>query len=573
MKLYKAICLIAFMFSGISLFSQNQTITLKDGTVFEGYISKQDYTNGQGEIYYSRMTKTFLSEDVQGMRTEKREFERLSKEWQNWAIENNKVETIGNNRYVSLTNMTVKGQSSRDYYILVTGAKYLTAFTISDGIEPCKMSEIASIRKPERANTLLIDIDDIVQTDNATYTGVILEQIPGVSFTVWNKSDHSVHRVDYADVRSVGKSRFNKDYSIWDQTPYLERVNLKNGTTGIGLVIENSFEDDITILFAEKNGDGMDSRQYKYSDIISITRYRNPDYTPIYDIVLREGESRINRDSTLFTIETIQLMSKDSGKFFVIDPAKMEHVAKVKRENVVIETNTLDASGIYIAKALLLKHIPMSQILPKDNKGVQPAEKKSIFSKKKKEPEKTVNLYGYTYTTLFESDIEAKSVTSINGTTKISFTLPEPGIYFVYLRKDGTCWAVDYRPDGHNLENAFDDIAKLKGFMLYDSSPEDYNYPKEIGTMRVTVHGNANPRKEFLSILSKIPSELIIAENIDRSDVDRWYMEDLKNGETMMMHIFVGTGSADTVAELFTGSSRSSYHKIAKRIAEEYYKQ
>ncbi len=178
MKPYKAICLIASLFSGISLFSQNQTITLKDGTVYEGYISKQDYTTGQGDISYSRMTKTIPSEDVQGMRTEKREFGSLPKEWQDWAMENNKVETHEKNRFVSLTNMTVKGQSSRDYYILINGAKYLTAFTISEGTELCKMSEIASIRKPERANTLLTDVDDIVQTDNATYTGIISRTDP-----------------------------------------------------------------------------------------------------------------------------------------------------------------------------------------------------------------------------------------------------------------------------------------------------------------------------------------------------------------------------------------------------------
>ncbi len=446
MKLYKAICLIAFLFSGISLFSQNQTITLKDGTVYEGYISKQDYTTGQGDISYSRMTKTIPSEDVQGMRTEKREFGSLPKEWQDWAMENNKVETNGDNRFVSLTNMTVKGQANRDYYILVTGAKYLTAFTISDGIMPCKMSEIASIRKPERANTLLIDIDDIVQTDNATYTGIILEQIPGVSFTIWNKSDHSVHRVDYADVRSVGKSRFNQDYSIWDQTPYLERVSLKNGTTGTGLVIENSFGDDMNILFAEKNGTGMDTRQYKYGDVVYIQRFRNPDYTPLFDVVLREGESRINRDSALLRIETIQLKSKDSGKFIVIDPEKMEHVAKVKRENVFIETNIPEVSDIYIAKALLLKDIPVSLLHSKDKKDVQPSEKKLKVNKKKDKAEKTIDLYGYTYTSLFESEIDAESITSINGTTKISFTLPEPGLYFIYLRRNGTCWAVDYKP-------------------------------------------------------------------------------------------------------------------------------
>lgn len=445
MKLYKAICLTAFMFSGISLFSQNQTITLKDGTVYEGYISNQDYTSGQGKISYFRMTKTFLSDDIQGKRTEKKEFGNLSKEWQDWAIENNKVETVGKDRFVSLTNMTVKGQS-RDYYILVNGAKYLTAFTISEGTEPCKMSDIASIRKPERDNTLLTDIDDIVQTDNATYTGIILEQIPGVSFTVWNKSDHTVHRVDYADVRSVGKSRFNKDYSIWDQTPYLDRINLKNMTTENGLVIENGFGHDADVLFAEKNGNGMDTRQYKYEDIVSIERSRNPEYTPIYDIVMNEGESRINRDSTLLKVETIQLMSKDSGKFFVIDPEKMGLVAKVNTKDVFIETNTPGISDIYIAKALLLKNMPVSMLPSKDKQDVQPFEKKPKLNKKKDKAEKTIDLFGYTYTSLFESEIDAESITSINGTTKISFTLPEPGLYFIYLRRNGTCWAVDYKP-------------------------------------------------------------------------------------------------------------------------------
>lgn len=443
MKPYKAICLIAFLFSGISLFSQNQIITLKDGTIYEGYISKQDYTTGEGEISYSRMTKTIPSEDVQGKRNERKEFGSLPKEWQDWAIENNKVETLGKNRFVSLTNMSVKGQANRDYYILINGAKYLTAFTISEGIEPCKMSEIASIRKPERDNTLLTDVDDIVQTDNATYTGIILEQIPGVSFTVWNKSDHSVHRVDYADVRSVGKGRFNQDYSIWNQTPYLDCVHLKDRTTEKGLVIENGFGHDINILFAEKSGNGMDTRQYKYEDIISIERFRNPEYTPIYDIVMNEGESRINRDSTLFKMETIQLMSKDSGKFFVMDPEKMELVAKVNRKDVFIETNTPGISDIYIAKALLLKNIPESLLPAKDKKDVQPSEKKPKNNRKNK-VEKTIDLYGYTYTTLFESNIDAEAITSINGTTKISFTLPEPGLYFVYLRRNGICWAIDY---------------------------------------------------------------------------------------------------------------------------------
>lgn len=255
-----------------------------------------------------------------------------------------------------------------------------------------------------------------------------------------------MHRVDYADVRSVGKSRFNKDYSIWDQTPYLDRINLKNMTTENGLVIENGFGHDADVLFAEKNGNGMDTRQYKYEDIVSIERSRNPEYTPIYDIVMNEGESRINRDSTLLKVETIQLMSKDSGKFFVIDPEKMGLVAKVNTKDVFIETNTPGISDIYIAKALLLKNMPVSMLPSKDKQDVQPSEKKPKLNKKKDKAEKTIDLFGYTYTSLFESEIDAESITSINGTTKISFTLPVPGLYFIYLRRNGTCWAVDYKP-------------------------------------------------------------------------------------------------------------------------------
>lgn len=445
MKAYKAICLIAaMMLSGVSLFSQNQTITLKDGTVYEGFISRQNNTTGFGEISYSRMTKTIPSDDVQGRRTEKRELSSLSKEWQDWAVENNKVETVGKGKYLSLTTMTVKNQSSRDYYVLISGAKYLTVFTISEGTETCKMSDIESIRKAERDNTLLTDVDDIVQTDNVTYTGVILEQIPGKSFTIWNKSDRTVHQIDYTDVRSVGKGRYNQDYSIWKQTPYLERVQLKNRTTGNGLVIENGFGQDINILFAARSGDGMDTRQYRYADIVAVERLRNPEYTPLYDIVLDEGESRINRDSTLIKVETIQLVNKDSSKFFVIDPSKMNLVANVVTKNVFIETNTTGVSDIYVTKALILSDMPVSMIATKDNKVAQDDGKKAKKSKKNKEPEETIDLYSYTYTTLFESDIDAEVETSINGTTKISFTLPEPGIYFVYLRRVGTCWAINY---------------------------------------------------------------------------------------------------------------------------------
>ena len=36
--------------------AQNETITLKDGTLIKGYISQQDFTKGKAEISFSEIT-------------------------------------------------------------------------------------------------------------------------------------------------------------------------------------------------------------------------------------------------------------------------------------------------------------------------------------------------------------------------------------------------------------------------------------------------------------------------------------------------------------------------------------
>lgn len=126
--------------------------------------------------------------------------------------------------------------------------------------------------------------------------------------------------------------------------------------------------------------------------------------------------------------------------------------------------------------------------------------------------------------------------------------------------------------NGQNLQNAFEKIADIKGFERIDYTAEEYGYPKEIGSMKMVGYGNADPRDKVLAILSKIPSKLLVVEENLRGEICRWYMEDLKNDNTVMMCIFVGTGSSDTVAQLFTGSSRTYYHKFAKKIEEEFKK-
>lgn len=439
MKSIKIISLMAAMTVSVMAFSQNQTITMKDGTVYEGFISHQNYIDGTGEISYSKVTKQIPTDQIHGKRTEKKELQSLSQDWQDWAVANHKVELSGKDKkYLSLTTMTVAGVT-KEWYILVSGSKYVTAFTLTKGTDFCMMKDIVSISKPERSETLLTDMDDIIQTDGVSYSGVLLEQKPGVSYTIWSNEDKSVHSIDFADVRSVGKARFNPDYSIWSQTPVLERLTLKQGVTAEGLILETTFTPSFGFLFAEKSGDGMNTRQYPLNEVKSVERYINKDYAPVYDIVLGENESRVNRDSVLVEAEIEFIYTSDSSKIFFLNPDKPELIAEVSSPEVVIETSVAGVGEVFVAKAKDVKAVPMTVLRPE----TQATDKKSA-KKRSKEPVKVVDIVTYTYASLIESELVADVSTSINGTTSISFTLPEPGSYFVYLHRLGKVWVVKW---------------------------------------------------------------------------------------------------------------------------------
>lgn len=419
---------LAFLLAGFPLSAQRETIRMKDGTEYTGYISRQNYADGTGEITYTRITRSIAVEDILSRQTDNREVEKLSAEWLAWAQENNKLESLRDVSYLPLSVMSVKGDVTRDYYVLLSGSKEVRCFSISDGKAQIAMGDIAYVRKPERDHALLTDIDDVVQTETTTYTGVIREQQPGERLTVWNNADRVLYAIDYAEIRSVGKSAFNPDYPIWEQAACLEKLHFKAGwSTEPGLIMENGFGADINLLFAVPAGKGSELRQYKYEDIASVEKMPNPGYAPRYDIILPDGEARINRDSTLVAAEILSL-----GDFFYLNPEKTETLAVVAAPEVCIETHMSGIAEVYVAKA---QEVEMAQ-------STYWAQVNGLKVPKPRKDEPTVTLNLFTYKSLFESEVDVARSESINGTVKLEFTLPGPGIWFVYLRKKNICWAI-----------------------------------------------------------------------------------------------------------------------------------
>ena len=114
--------------------AQNETITLKDGTLIKGYISKQDLIEGKVEISFCELTTNVKVSDVLNEVNFKREYDELSDAWKVWAVANNKLVKEGEKKTLRMTSMVIPGHNKNDYVILERGTKYLKCFTISEGV-------------------------------------------------------------------------------------------------------------------------------------------------------------------------------------------------------------------------------------------------------------------------------------------------------------------------------------------------------------------------------------------------------------------------------------------------------
>lgn len=406
-----------------------EQIILKDGTIFVGYVTNQYFgQDASCDIQFSSFTKTFPLTDMVGSDSSVRmEVSAVDQKWIDWATNNGKLETVGKQQYLTLSTITFSGLSQRQYYILERGTKYIKCHTISDGSVRIKTADIHCIVKEMRQNTLLTDMDDVVKTDKNAYVGVILEQYPGVQLKIWNKKDKQVHVLNYSEIKSIGKEPFNEDYSIWAQTKYLDRITTNNGSTEYGLIIENGLGSGYNMIFASRNEESYTTMQYSYKDIISISRKENEDFRPEYDVLLEDGESRIQRDSTLNYAVIQKYQYVGPFQVYYVAPQDTVGVQHVKNKHVTIETSLEGIKDVYIFAAT----------------------KREALSASK---DKTY-LLTYTLEDLFASDIPYDYSISINGTAKLEFDVHFPAYYFVYLRGLDKCWLFKYDEDNIHDSN------------------------------------------------------------------------------------------------------------------------
>lgn len=423
----KTIALYAgFLISAVFAFAQEETVILKDGSIYKGFVSSQKFgKDNDFEITYSEYEKVFRISEIKSEEKLIVQEDSLSLGWRKWAQANGKFTHRGSSRILNLVKLNISGQGAGMYYVMERGTEFVKCHSVSDGIQVVKASEIYCLQKNIGNPLLLNSLDEIVSTDKCTYRGVIVEQYPGIQVKVCDRDDRRIHVVNYHEITSIAKEVSNTDYSLFASSPYLEQVIVNGKTSGNGVITGTGFSDDAKLVLQTDDS----TSEFDYKSVSGILKKVNPNYVPEYDIILANGEIRINRDSTIRFVEmeevkeyayNTDLNSKGILETFRLNREKCNDIFPVKYPDVTIEVSAEDVTdnAVFVFQA-----------------------NEQTVSENRKSPEQ--HFLTYSYSDWYKSNIKVNTKVSKNGTAKYSFTLPSEGFWFVVFKNKGVL-CIDY---------------------------------------------------------------------------------------------------------------------------------
>lgn len=288
-----------------------EKIILKNGTVMEGYISKQ--RPGKDIVFTSSKAVVYLpSKNVKSIANHSVEWQMLSPAWQQWAKENDAVQGSGKNKTVQLSDITklsalqltdstlTKQESTQTTYIpkvriLEEGAilKYLdlapVAYTLS-------WDTVQFIRRDKRAVTDLTGLNDIVELKNSgkTVEGQIIEQVPGKLLRLL-KSNGIVEVINQEQIIRQKKAKVNPNQDLFEQSPLLDIVETKDGPSFRGIIVEQYFGDTKAPSYLLIQTPEGNLERVEHANIAETRREENSRYKLLADVILDKGVWLVNR--------------------------------------------------------------------------------------------------------------------------------------------------------------------------------------------------------------------------------------------------------------------------------------
>lgn len=389
-----------------------QKMILKNGSELEGYISMQ--RPGKNIVFTTERAVIYMSgEDVKSIVDHEVNISELTPSWKKWAEKTDSYIGVGNNKMLVLSDIVTNNGIISRVRILEKGAK-IKYLELNENSYSLSWDTIAVIKAEKRRNTALSGINRIYRlASGEEYEGQYVEEVPGKTLSLYR--DNGVIEVfNTADVVKYSKRKINPNQSLFEQDELLDVLQMRNGSTAKGIIIEQNYSDvseSENYLLLQRE-DGV-TQSIKLKDVTEYKKEPNIKYNPQFDILLREGELVVNRQITNV------LNYKEEGTYIILESDSC--LATVKKGKIVIETHLADNTqkpSFEIVKVVKLN---------------KTRKKKSFFSRDMGENDV---YYGFTYEDIVKNNIHAKSVqTSINKTTKLEYEITNKGLYAIYDAK------------------------------------------------------------------------------------------------------------------------------------------
>lgn len=419
--------LFAFAIFGTANAVVVQKVTLKNGTVLNGYIQSQ---NGSGKMtFHTDNAVVYMKSNNTNVYDFKVKIGNLDKAWKDWAEKNDAFQGLGSNRTLELSNISFKYDYTTADSVLVldedmgfedelkehnrqvsnvrilergVNVKFLE---LTPNTYVISWNDIESIRADRRPKSALSGINRIYELKNGkTYEGEYAEETNDHLSLYLENGVVQSFKID--DVIKYTFRPINPNQDIFEQSPLIDIVRTKNGGQFRGVIIEQNYaskKDSENYMLIQTASGAIHS--IKISDVAEVRRDENPKYDPQSDILLDEGDVVINRKETakVGVIEKGELLQLDSlSNKVIIEKAKDGYT------KIVVEYRIGNGTNV---EALQLIKVTKSEV------------KKNIF-------------YCFSYKDLVNSTYKPASIeTSVNKTTKAEYHINGTGIFALYDSK------------------------------------------------------------------------------------------------------------------------------------------
>lgn len=416
---------------------QVEDIILSDGSVLSGYIYKQ--RPGKDMIVFAEKAEICLPFNcVLGLGNKEVNVATLSDKWKEWCEANpNSVKDSKEGQLLQMSSFRVKstagavvrlGTHLRDaeslerlgtefnvesVRLLEKGDRFRYV-DLTPAYYSISLSSVKAIKRSPRKKTDLSGIIDIIETESETFEGQVTGQIPG-QFILLDTEYGIIEAISSNRIISQKRKPLNQQQTLWEQSRFIDVISGQNNISYKGILIEQNYGKTNVpgfVLIQDKDGN---IHHEETKNITSISKELNSDYKLIEDVILKEGELRINGEEAVWIdIESLYLLRSS------VDASSAKQV-----ESVLAVTLPTDIVTVKLADT---KQVVLD--LPATNSDAfRMVPMIPGTSDKKKENNV---YYTFTYEEYFRGVNPTSKNVSPNNTLHLEFEVCQAGIYAIY---------------------------------------------------------------------------------------------------------------------------------------------